>query len=199
MRRSEWRRFDTRGEHCLLVVRGRMPTRLDATVKLVPMFREHAADVVTWRYPAPYECYDMTDADPEFLADPDNNFFALLDDERLIGFRSFGVDGQRRRWTPGEGFVRNWSVTESGTKRSGPAWSTAAACSLRRDSASRSRPSTSVRCMSSIVSASAGSPGSGPPPMVFPTTSSSGASATRALRSSGQISGWCSTSRPRPH
>ena len=54
----------------------------------------HAHDIVTWRYDVPYDTYDMTDANPEFLVDPVNGFFALTDDTGLIGFRSFGVDGQ---------------------------------------------------------------------------------------------------------
>jgi len=59
------------------------------------MTAEHAADVVTWRYPAPYACYDMTGADPAVLLDPDAGFHALVDDGGgLIGFRSFGPDGR---------------------------------------------------------------------------------------------------------
>lgn len=53
-----------------------------------------AADVVTWRYPAPYDCYNMGWADPDFLVNPDNGFFALVEDDELIGYRSFGEDGQ---------------------------------------------------------------------------------------------------------
>ena len=53
-----------------------------------------AADIVNWRYPPPYDCYDMTDVDPDFLVDAESGFFALTDDEALIGFRSFGADGQ---------------------------------------------------------------------------------------------------------
>ena len=58
--------------------------------------RQHCAQQhhCTWRYAAPYDCYDMTSADPAFLADPGNGFFALVDDTGLIGFRSFGPDGQ---------------------------------------------------------------------------------------------------------
>jgi len=54
----------------------------------------YAADVVTWRYPDPYGCYDMTNATPQELVDPASGYFALVDDDRLIGFRSFGPDGQ---------------------------------------------------------------------------------------------------------
>jgi len=58
------------------------------------MTPDYAAGIVTWRYPVPYDCYDMTGADPGFIADPASGFFALLDDGELIGFRSFGTDGQ---------------------------------------------------------------------------------------------------------
>lgn len=59
-----------------------------------PVTPERAAQIVTWRYPAPYDCYDMTGADPAFIADPASGFFALVDAGELIGFRSFGADGQ---------------------------------------------------------------------------------------------------------
>ncbi len=58
------------------------------------MTAEYAADIVTWRYPAPYGCYDMTGADPGFMLDPRNEFFALVVGGELAGFRSFGADGQ---------------------------------------------------------------------------------------------------------
>ena len=58
------------------------------------MTAEFAADIVTWRYPPPYDYNDMTGADPAFLADPASGFFALAGRGELIGFRSFGADGQ---------------------------------------------------------------------------------------------------------
>jgi len=58
------------------------------------MTAAYAAEIVTWRYPPPYDCYDMNGADPGFLASPDSGFFALTDGTGLIGFRSFGPDGQ---------------------------------------------------------------------------------------------------------
>jgi len=58
------------------------------------MTAAYAADIVTWRYPPPYDCYDMSVAEPGFLASPESGFFALTDETGLIGFRSFGPDGQ---------------------------------------------------------------------------------------------------------
>jgi [ribosomal protein S18]-alanine N-acetyltransferase len=58
------------------------------------MTQAYAADIGGWRYPPPYDCYDMTGVDPDFLVDPESGFFALTDDDALIGFRSFGTDGQ---------------------------------------------------------------------------------------------------------
>ena len=34
---------------------------------VAPMTRDHAVDICTWRYASPYDCYDMTDADPDEL------------------------------------------------------------------------------------------------------------------------------------
>jgi ribosomal-protein-alanine N-acetyltransferase len=67
-----------------------------AAVRIVPMTATYAIDIVGWRYPPPYDCYDMTEVDPDFLVDPANGFFALTDDDvlGLAGFRSFGPDGQ---------------------------------------------------------------------------------------------------------
>lgn len=71
-----------------------------AGVLIATMTQAYAADIATWRYSPPYDCYDMTGTDPAFLADPASGFFALLDTGTpldagpLIGFRSFGADGQ---------------------------------------------------------------------------------------------------------
>ncbi|KAA1427712.1 GNAT family N-acetyltransferase [Nocardioides antri] len=68
------------------------------SLQVVPLTREHALDICTWRYAPPYECYDMTDADPDRLLQPEAGFHALLAGDRLIGFRSFGPDGQVPGW-----------------------------------------------------------------------------------------------------
>jgi ribosomal-protein-alanine N-acetyltransferase len=63
-------------------------------MQIVPMTRAFAADIVTWRYPAPYDCYDMTNASQAFLTSQEGGFYALVEGAELIGFRSFGEDGQ---------------------------------------------------------------------------------------------------------
>lgn len=64
-------------------------------MRVVAMTPEYAADIVAWRYPAPYDCYDVTDVGPGFFLDQQNGFFALVSgSDELIGFRSFGADGR---------------------------------------------------------------------------------------------------------
>jgi len=59
------------------------------------MTPEFAAEMTNWRYPAPYRAYDFVGADPAYFTDPANGFHALVDDANtLLGFRSFGPDGQ---------------------------------------------------------------------------------------------------------
>jgi len=66
-----------------------------ADMRVVAMTPGYAADLVTWRYPAPYDCYDVRDVEPAYFLDPGNGFYALVSQEGgLIGFRSFGVDGR---------------------------------------------------------------------------------------------------------
>ena len=67
-------------------------------MQVAPLTREHAVDICTWRYDPPYGCYDMTDADPDWLLQPEAGFHALMADDQLIGFRSFGPDGQVPGW-----------------------------------------------------------------------------------------------------
>ncbi|MGI8577689.1 MAG: GNAT family N-acetyltransferase [Nocardioidaceae bacterium] len=74
-------------------------------MEIVAMTPAFAVDIASWRYPAPYDCYDMVGVAPDFLTDPANGYFALVSrgleetaqlgsHARLIGFRSFGADGQ---------------------------------------------------------------------------------------------------------
>ena len=64
-------------------------------VRITEMTEQHAADLVTWSYPEPYERYGLAGADPAYFLDPANGFFALVDEGgELVGYRSFGPDGQ---------------------------------------------------------------------------------------------------------
>lgn len=63
-------------------------------MRIAAMTPAFASDIVTWHYDPPYDCYDMTGTDPAYLIEPASGFFALLDPDGLIGFRSFGADGQ---------------------------------------------------------------------------------------------------------
>ncbi|MDN4175064.1 GNAT family N-acetyltransferase [Nocardioides sp. SOB77] len=67
-------------------------------MQVVPLTAEHALDICTWRYDPPYDCYDMTSADPDRLLQPGSGFHAVTAADRLVGFRSFGVDGQVPGW-----------------------------------------------------------------------------------------------------
>lgn len=67
-------------------------------LRLEPLSRRHAVDVTTWRYSPPYDCYDMTGARPDELGTEDSGFYAVLDGDRLVAFRSFGPDGRVPGW-----------------------------------------------------------------------------------------------------
>lgn len=64
-----------------------------------PLEHRHALAILGWCYPAPYEVYNFKpenrQADLDYLVNPQNAFFALLNAEGdLEGFCSFGPDGQ---------------------------------------------------------------------------------------------------------
>lgn len=68
------------------------------SIYIASLTREHAEDISTWRYDAPYDVYDMVGVDPAALLDPEVGFHAVMANDRLIGFRSFGPDGQVPGW-----------------------------------------------------------------------------------------------------
>ena len=67
-----------------------------APFRLSPLTVEQAQAVCTWQYPPPYDCYDMTGSDPEGLVAV--GAYGLLRDGELVGFRTFGADGQVPGW-----------------------------------------------------------------------------------------------------
>ncbi len=77
---------------------------MNPELRLVPMERHLAEQVCTWRYQGFLERYSMDHGDPGALAAPGSGVFALLDaDAALVGFRSYGLDGQVPGLTYDEG------------------------------------------------------------------------------------------------
>ena len=68
------------------------------TIRIAPLTQAHAEDLVTWRYEPPYDVYDLAGADPDELLEPAAGFHAVLAGDELIGFRSYGRDGQVPGW-----------------------------------------------------------------------------------------------------
>ncbi len=67
---------------------------------LILLEKDHAREILTWRYPPPYNFYNPPEVQVaedyvlEFI-NPAYQFHAILDDNsRFIGFCSFGIDGQ---------------------------------------------------------------------------------------------------------
>ena len=71
---------------------------LTMKISFAPLNIEHAEEIISWRYQPPYEVYDYRNESPkaaiEYLTEPANRFYAVLRDDELIGFRSFGEDGR---------------------------------------------------------------------------------------------------------
>ena len=68
------------------------------SIHITPLTLEHAEDISTWCYAAPYDLYNMAGATPEEMLDPAVGYHAVMAEDRLIGFRSFGPDGQVPGW-----------------------------------------------------------------------------------------------------
>jgi [ribosomal protein S18]-alanine N-acetyltransferase len=68
------------------------------SIHVAPLTRKQADDICTWRYEVPYDIYDMVGVNPEELLEPDLGYHAVMAGDRLIGFRSFGPDGQVPGW-----------------------------------------------------------------------------------------------------
>jgi len=71
---------------------------LSMNISFTVLDREHAKEITSWRYDEPYAIYDYRDQSSNdvigYLTDPANQIFAVLSDNELIGFRSFGPDGR---------------------------------------------------------------------------------------------------------
>ena len=72
------------------------------SIHIGPLTRDHAQDIATWQYDAPYDVYDMVGTDPEELLQPEVGYPAVLAHHRLIvsllrtGWPGVGVAIRRR-------------------------------------------------------------------------------------------------------
>jgi RimJ/RimL family protein N-acetyltransferase len=61
------------------------------------MDERQAREISRWRYPPPYNIYNLAESEDAvaYAINPQNNFYAMEDEMgRLVGFCSFGQDGQ---------------------------------------------------------------------------------------------------------
>ena len=66
-------------------------------ITFTPLDESTAREIVCWWYQPPYDIYNLDDSDDviQYTLDPQNNFYAMrAEDGKLIGFCSFGKDGQ---------------------------------------------------------------------------------------------------------
>lgn len=72
----------------------------DDNYRLKPLEERHAWDILSWRYPSPYDFYNppVDDHQEHYVKqfmNPEFNFHAVLDAcGTMVGFCSFGIDGQ---------------------------------------------------------------------------------------------------------
>ena len=68
--------------------------------RLVPreLSEEEAHAIAAWRYPAPYERYDMRDGAVEVLLrrDKGSGYYPVLEGDELVGFVCFGAEARVR-------------------------------------------------------------------------------------------------------
>ena len=85
-------------------------------ISFSPLTTEQAEQIASWRYEEPYHVYDYRDHPVDdtvrYLADPTSSVFAVLQDGELIGFRSFGPDGQ----VPSGQYEEGWLDTGGGLR-----------------------------------------------------------------------------------
>jgi len=57
--------------------------------------KAHARAIVTWRYEPPYALYNLSEDEVDWLLDPANGYYSVVDGtEALAGFCCFGLDAR---------------------------------------------------------------------------------------------------------
>jgi RimJ/RimL family protein N-acetyltransferase len=64
------------------------------TYRIERMTAESAAAIGRWRYPPPYDTYDLEPGDVEHMLNPRYRYHTLWDGEALIGYCCFGEDAR---------------------------------------------------------------------------------------------------------
>ena len=71
---------------------------------ILPMTKEQAEKIITWRYQPPYGVYDLAPEDLNGFMNPDYRYHALLDQAgELVGYCCYGKDAQ----VPGGDYSRS--------------------------------------------------------------------------------------------
>jgi [ribosomal protein S18]-alanine N-acetyltransferase len=70
-------------------------TDIQVQWRIVPITPAHARDISTWTYEEPYSLYNSEPEGAEWLLDPLNNYFAVVDERaELVAFCCFGHDAR---------------------------------------------------------------------------------------------------------
>ncbi|MCC5807336.1 MAG: GNAT family N-acetyltransferase [Opitutales bacterium] len=85
-------------------------------LSLKPISEAYAREIASWQYESPYDIYGHPPSDQEdaiaYLMADENNVFAVIRDGEVIGFRSFGEDGQ----VPGGKYEEGYLDTGGGLR-----------------------------------------------------------------------------------
>jgi len=77
-------------------------------LEFTPITHDQAIECVRWRYEAPYDLYDIPEADRQLeidgMLDKNSKTFAVSSEGEFIGVRSFGADGKVAGGTYDDGY-----------------------------------------------------------------------------------------------
>lgn len=63
------------------------------SISFLPLTQEDAVEIMSWRYPAPYDFYNMADEEPNGFFDPASPHWSVRDTTgEMIGFVGVGVE-----------------------------------------------------------------------------------------------------------